>query len=198
MDKRFLKALPVAGVLAGVLVVSAFSILWKREALKGVLSASNLPVYARVPEFKLTERSGRQVRLRDLKGVPWIADFVFTRCAGICPMMTSKMSALAREMPEARLVSFSVDPEYDSPEVLAGYAKNYDADSDRWFFLTGPRETLNTVTIELHMNKIDEPMMHSASFVLIDAAGTVRGYYDSNDSDALEKLKRDYTLLAGR
>ena len=198
MDKRFLKTLPVAGVLTGVLVVSAFSILWKHEEIKKGPSALELPIYGRVPGFKLAERSGRQITLRDLKGTPWIADFIFTRCAGICPMMTSTMNTLAHEMPEARFVSFSVDPEYDTPEILAGYAKSYEADGQRWMFLTGARDTLNDITTELHMNKIDEPMMHSASFVLIDKAGNVRGYYDSNEAEALQKLKRDYRLLLNR
>lgn len=186
-DKRFLKVLPVGIGLLLVLGVSAFSLFKGKEP--------ELPIYGRVPDFTLTERSGKHVTLKDLAGKPWIADFIFTRCAGICPMMTSKMALLARELPGARLVSFSVDPEYDSPQVLSEYAQNAGA-GEAWLFLTGARDTLNAITTELHMNKIDEPMMHSASFVLVDGAGAVRGYYDSADEEALRKLKRDYAALA--
>lgn len=187
MNKRLLKILPLAVALLVVLGVSGTS-LFKKPAPKAPVG---LPVYARAPDFLLTERSGRDVSLSDLAGRPWIADFIFTRCGGICPMMSSKMADLAKELKDTQFVSFSVDPEYDSPAVLTEYAKNYEADADRWLFLTGERETLNRITTTLHMNKIDEPMMHSASFVLVDAHGAVRGYYASDDPELAEKLKRD-------
>ena len=110
-------------------------------------------------------------------------------------MMSSKMALLAQELKDTQFVSFSVDPEYDSPAILAEYAKNYEADPERWLFLTGERETLNRITTSLHMNKIDEPMMHSGSFVLVDAHGAVRGYYGSDDPAFAEKLKRDVSTI---
>lgn len=192
MDKRFLKTLPLAAALLVVLGVSGTAV-FKKPAPK---PPAELPIYARMPDFVLTERSGRDVSLSNLAGRPWIADFIFTRCAGICPMMSSKMATLARELKETQFVSFSVDPEYDSPAVLAEYAKRYEADPERWLFLTGDRETLNRITTSLHMNKIDEPMLHSASFALVDAAGVVRGYYGSDDSETAEKLKRDLSALS--
>ncbi len=191
MEKRFLKTLPLAAILLAVLGASGIFLL--KEPAPKPLPA--LPIYARVPDFVLTERNGRKVSLSDLAGRPWIADFVFTRCAGICPMMSSKMAGLAKELKGTQLVSFSVDPEYDSPAVLTEYAKNYEADPVQWLFLTGERETLNRITTSLHMNKIDEPMMHSGSFVLIDAHGAVRGYYGSDDPEFTEKLKRDISLV---
>lgn len=192
MDKRFLQILPLAAALLVVLGVSGTTV-FRRPAPKPPVG---LPVYARVPDFVLTERSGREVALRDLAGRPWIADFIFTRCGGICPMMSSKMAALAKDLKDdTQFVSFTVDPEVDSPAVLAEYAKKYEADPERWLFLTGSRDTLNAITTALHMNKIDEPMMHSASFVLVDASHAVRGYYDSNDPAAIEKLKRDHARL---
>ncbi len=175
--------MPLAAGLVVVLGVSAFSVFGKKSP--------ELPVYARIPNFTLTERSGRTVSLADLAGKPWIADFIFTRCAGQCPMMSSRIQTLAGELKEARFVSFSVDPEYDSPAVLAEYAKNYGAD-EHWLFLTGDKDVLNRITTTLHMNKIDEPMMHSASFVLVDSNSAARGYYDSNDPAAIKKLKHDY------
>lgn len=191
MDKRYLKILPFAVALLVVLGASGTALL-KKQALK---PPASLPIYARVPDFILTERNGRSVALSDLAGRPWIADFIFTRCGGICPMMSSKMALLAGQLEETQFVSFSVDPEYDSPSVLAEYAKNYGVDLERWLFLTGDRDTLNRIATALHMNAIDEPMMHSGSFVLIDSAGAVRGYYHSDDAAALEKLKRGVSAL---
>lgn len=192
MGKRFLNILPLAAVLLVVLGASGIALL-KPPAPKAPIG---LPVYARVPDFLLTERSGRKVALSDLAGRPWIADFIFTRCGGICPMMSSKMASLAKDLPDTQFVSFSVDPEYDTPQVLAEYAGRYGADPKRWLFLTGSADTLNSITTTLHMNKIDEPMMHSSSFVLIDGTGTVRGYYDSADATALERLKSDWRTLS--
>ncbi len=186
MEKRFLKTLPLAVILLAVVGAAGIFLLQK--------PVSELPIYARVPDFVLTERSGRNVSLSDLAGRPWIADFIFTRCAGQCPMISSGMAVLARELKNARMVSFSVDPDYDTPPILAEYAKNYGADKG-WLFLTGDREILNRLTTTLHMNKIDEPMMHSASFVLVDAQGAVRGFYESNDPAAIEKLKQDHACL---
>ena len=191
MDKRFLKTLPLAAILLALVGASGFFLL-KKPVVKPL---PELPIYARVPNFVLAERNGRNVSLSDLAGRPWVADFIFTRCAGICPMMSSKMALLAQELKDTQFVSFSVDPEYDSPAILAEYAKNYEADPERWLFLTGERETLNRITTSLHMNKIDEPMMHSGSFVLVDAHGAVRGYYGSDDPAFAEKLKRDVSAI---
>ena len=191
MNQRLLKILPLAAVLLVILGASGAS-LFNKPSPKPPLG---LPVFARVPDFTLTERSGRTVTLSDLAGRPWVADFIFTRCGGICPMMSSKTAALANDLKETQFVSFSVDPEYDSPAVLSEYAKNYEADPNRWLFLTGDRETLNRITTSLHMNKIHEPMMHSGSFVLVDAYGAVRGYYGSDDPVAMEKLSRDVRVI---
>src|SRR5678815_328779 len=103
----------------------------------------DLPVMNTVPEFTLIERSSREVKSQELAGQIWIADFVYTSCGGICPIMTEKMRKLQDKLPEEiRLVSFSVDPETDTPAVLTEYAKKFGADPKRWLFLTGSREAL--------------------------------------------------------
>src|SRR5436190_1690364 len=102
-----------------------------------------LPVMNTVPEFQLIERSSREVKSQELAGKVWIADFVFTSCGGFCPAMTEKMRMVQDLLPsEVQLVSFSVDPEKDTPEVLAAYANKYGADPNRWWFLTGNKDAL--------------------------------------------------------
>ena len=160
-----------------------------------------------VPEFSLINRDGRAVTLRDLAGAPWVADFVFTRCPATCPMMTARMARLNRDLPAdlpVRLVSFSVDPEHDTPEVLERYAQSFQA-PDRWLFLTGDREQILQlsekgfklgVAMELPPGTdAPEPIVHSTRFVLVDGEGRIRGYYDAFDEESMERLERDLAAL---
>jgi protein SCO1/2 len=93
-----------------------------------------------VPDFSLTERSDRSVRLADLAGRVWAADFIYTTCTDTCPLQTARLATLQAEFaaePEFRLVSISVDPSRDTPRVLRAYADHFQADRERWLFLTG-------------------------------------------------------------
>ena len=193
----------VLGLLAVTLVgfVGVTAFLWGREQGR---RPSPLPVYGSVPDFELTERSGRTVRLADLKGRIWVADFIFTSCAGPCPMLSQQMSgfqtALARA-PEIRLVSFSVDPERDTPAVLSEYAARYKADRERWLFLTGDRTTVYRLIREgFRLTVEEEPesegqILHSLRFALVDRAGQVRGYYNGDDPESLRRLLPDVDRL---
>ena len=157
--------------------------------------AGSMPVYGEVPPFTLTEKSGASLNSLDLKGKLWVADFMFTRCAGQCPMMSLKMKGLAKQFPKATFVSFTSDPEYDTPEVLATYASWYKADPKQWLFLTGEKEEISKIAQGLKFSRLDSPDMHSNYFVLVDAKEQVRGYYDVNDKDAMNKLKTDIKKL---
>jgi protein SCO1/2 len=166
-------------------------------------------VLGRVPDFTLTNRDGRTVRRADLAGAPWIADFVFTRCAASCPLITLRMQRLERELPPdlgVRLVSFTVDPDYDTPHVLEAYAESYAAPG-RWLFLTGPRERLHGLIRQGFKLAIDmappagaasekEPILHSTRFVLVDGRGAIRGYYDAFDEESMGRLARDLEAVA--
>jgi protein SCO1/2 len=165
------------------------------------------PVLGQVPAFDLVERSGRALRADDLRGRPWVADFIFTRCAGACPAMTARMAALRREAPEdVVMVSFTVDPAHDTPETLARYAERSGAGSG-WLFVTGDRDALYRLAIEgfkLGVQEVppqeqvdgtDGPFLHSSHFVLVDRAHRVRGYYDSTDAEALGRLRRDLSAV---
>jgi len=94
-----------------------------------------------------------------------------------------------------RFVSFSVDPERDTPEVLASYADRYEAEKGRWFFLTGPGEEINRILREFFLSPVEEPAMHSVRFILVDGEGRIRGYYDSSDSGSINQLIHDATIL---
>jgi cytochrome oxidase Cu insertion factor (SCO1/SenC/PrrC family) len=159
--------------------------------------------YGQVPEFSLTDQEGETVTRGDLAGKVWIADFIFTNCAGTCPMITETMSRLQRALPkEVHLVSFSVDPARDTPEVLAEYAKKTSADRERWHFLTGDKNTLYDLSIKGFKLALDEttgtevePITHSTRLVLVDQEGKIRGYYGGTDEEDMKRLFTDATDL---
>ena len=156
-----------------------------------------IPVYGKIGEnFHFTEKSGATVSLDDLRGGLWVADFIFTRCPGQCPMVSLKMSGLQKLLPEKiRFLSFSVDPAHDTPAVLAEYAKNYGIQNGRWLFLAGDKNETNRLLADLHLGKVDEPNAHSLRLILLDAQLRVRGYYDSMDNASLQKLVTDANIL---
>ena len=163
----------------------------------------DLPVMNTVPEFTLTERSARSVKNQELTGQIWIADFVYTSCGGICPIMTEKMRKLQDMLPEQiRLVSFSVDPDVDTPAVLTEYAKKFGADPNRWLFLTGNKESLFKLSKEgFKLAVADdsgtelEPITHSSRFVLVDRQGRIRGYYSMDEPSELAHIVSDAKSL---
>ena len=155
-----------------------------------------LPVYGQMPSFQLTQQDGKRFGNEQMKGALWIADFMFTRCPNQCPLMSVQFSALQKKLPkEARLASFTVDPEHDDPQTLKAYAQNYQADPDRWLFLTGDPPVIRRIMNDLHLGRADDPGMHSLRFVLLDKALRVRGYYDSTDAGSLSKLAPDIGRL---
>lgn len=162
-----------------------------------------------MPAFTLVERSGRPATLAALRGQPWIADFIFTRCGGICPAMTARMAALRARMKgtPVRFVTFTVDPRHDTPEVLTRYAAAAGAGDD-WWFVTGPARDLLELSVEGFKlaamenapgaETADGPFLHSSKFVLVDAEGEIRAYYDSEDDAAVRQLEADARRLASR
>jgi len=162
-----------------------------------------------VPDFALVSQRGDTVRLRDLAGRVWIADFIFTRCTSTCPMMTERMLDLEDALTDVsrlRFVSISVDPVYDTPARLAEYAASYGADPERWIFLTGEKAAVRSLSVEGFRLGVEEAtsadkaagaemVMHSTRFVLVDARGHIRGYYDGISPDAMKKLQKDVRRL---
>jgi len=167
---------------------------------------ASLPILGTVPPFALTERAGSPLRSDDLAGHVWVADFVFTRCPDFCPALTSRFARLQDRLGAAadpvRLVSFSVDPTHDTPEVLQGYATRAGARTG-WFFVTGPRDTVAAILRDgFHVAYADDgppatPITHSDRFVLIDRTLHIRGYYHGTDEADVDRLVRDATALNG-
>ena len=163
--------------------------------------------FGAVPEFALTERSGARLTLSDLKGKVWLADFIYTACQDTCPLESATMANLQSDLAgePLTLVSFSVDPERDTPAVLADYAERFHADRTRWLFLTGGKNDLYRLVQEgFHLSAIpitedaahsDGDVYHDAHFVLVDGAAEIRGYYESSDPAALKRLRADAKKL---
>jgi cytochrome oxidase Cu insertion factor (SCO1/SenC/PrrC family) len=164
-------------------------------------SAMEVPVMGWVPEFSLTEASGATVRRGDLIGKVWIASFLFTRCGDACPLLTRHEVQLQTALPardDLRLVSFSVDPDWDTPKVLTAYAHTFGADQSHWWFLTGDKKQVYHLSIDgFRLTTQDGdpakemPILHSTKLVLVDRHGAIRGYYDSTDHNDMQKLVRD-------
>ena len=164
------------------------------------------PVLGEAPGFQLLGRHGSPVTLDDLRGEPFVLAFVFTRCVAVCPAMTAQMERLGRSLPageEPVLVSVTLDPEHDTPEVLAEYAALRGA-PESWLFLTAEdRETTVRLAregfklpVEVDTGDPQNPIVHSTRLVLVDAEGRIRGYYDALDPEAMEVLERDLRALS--
>ncbi len=180
-------------------VVPALFVLGLFIVLSGPRENDGLPVLSELPNFNLTNQVGAPVGLDDLQGKIWVADFIFTTCAGPCPIMSNKMAGLQnyfRLHPEVQFVSYTVNPEYDTPQVLAQYGQRYGAQSDRWTFLTGAIEDIHRLAAEgFKMGSMDTPVNHSTYFALVDGRGRVRGYYNSEDEPAINTLIYDIQEL---
>lgn len=170
-------------------------ILLATVLLAGCRSAKPPEVLGRVPPFRLTAQTGREFDSSALQGKVWVADFIFTNCPGPCPRMSSQMGLVQRgasDLPDVRLVSFTVDPERDTPEVLAAYAVRYHAEPGRWFFLTGPRESLHALSRDaFKLGSVDGGLEHSTRFTLVDRQSRIRGYYLTSEPDAIDRLLTD-------
>ncbi len=161
--------------------------------------ARDLPDYYGVPEFRLTTQDNAAFNSLSMRGKIWVADFVFTTCTTFCPRMTALFERIQEADPGVALVSFTVDPDTDTPDLLKAYARNNRADPARWTFLTGPRDTLKSVRQEtFKLGEMETPLMHSNRMVLVDREMRIRGFYDSTDADAFERIMTDVRLLQAR
>lgn len=152
----------------------------------------------------LLERSGKPMDIEDLKGKVWVASLIFTRCTTTCIPMCGEMVALQEEFkdePDFRIVATTVDPAYDTADVLDKFGKSYGADPDRWYFLTGKAEDIRTFAVEslrLPWNA-DDPVTHSVHFVVVDREGKIRDYFQQPRPEEMKRMRTVIKeVLAGK
>ena len=203
--------IPIAAVLGigGLITIGALT--FRHGAGPAGLSPDGPRVLATLPEFVLADERGASLDLYDLRGTVWVADFIFTRCRDTCPLITRQMGGLAKEvaatpaLKDVKLVSFSVDPAFDQPDVLREYGRANGADPAHWTFLTGTREAVRGLVrdgFKLPVGDQDDPKMpifHSQHFALIDRDGRVRGAFNALTEEGRRDLRAALTkVLAER
>jgi protein SCO1/2 len=206
----------------GLALVAGTAVLWGmrfrlrsslREVRNPTPQASRaLPVYFQVSDFTLTNQNNQPVSVADLKGKVWVADIVFTRCTGPCPKITRAMKQLQDALPansQAKLVTLTSDPEYDTPAVLRAWADRFGADSNRWMFLTGTKKQIVSAAVDSLKFIVQDKeakdredqndlFIHSTVFILIDRQGRFRGSYETyGEGVDFNKTKADLVEAIG-
>jgi protein SCO1/2 len=178
-------------------------LLWVRNVEVAALRQRSISAYGTVPGFQLTNQNGQPFGSAQLSGKIWIADFIYTTCPGPCPMISSRMSELQKPLQktDVHLVSFSVDPDKDTPEVLRGYADKLQAEPGRWDFVTGAKSAIYKLSHDGFKLAVSDGRdaqgipVHSTRMVLVDRHGQIRGYYDATEPEAITKLLADTNHL---
>ena len=169
---------------------------------------ASLPVLGQIADFTLTNQAGDVVSLANLRGHVWVADIIFTRCAGPCPRMTRQMKELQDALPpasRARLVTLTTDPDYDTPSVLKAYGEGFGANPERWTFLTGTKKEIAALAIDsLKLTAIEKKaaerenpqdlFIHSTIFVVVDKQARLRGVFESSGDGVDPALVRSEIL----
>ena len=184
-------------------VLTAAFLFWVRQAQVQRMARRTIANYGMVPPFELINQDGKAFGSAQLQGKIWIADFIFTSCAGPCPMISSRMSELQRplENSDVHLVSFTVDPATDTPEILRAYGERLHARPGRWDFLMGTETALYSLIkdgfklgVSDGSGELGVPV-HSTRAALVDRRGVIRGYYDLTAPDTVTKLLADTSHL---
>lgn len=201
--------MPLPLLLLGValgLTIALFGFARKKRS-----DATKLPTIAHVPAFEARDQRDRAFRAEELRGSIWIVDFVFTSCPVVCPRLTARMAELQGRVEKlgklpvpVKLLSISVDPENDTPPVLAAYGAKYGAHDATWTFATGKTEDLDRVVVQGFKQRYDKAdptlgimeVMHGDRFVLVDARADIRAYYDTAEPGALDRIVADVERVA--
>jgi len=161
-----------------------------------------LLIYGTVPDFALTNQSGRVVALSDLRGKVWVADIIFTRCPGLCAKMTGQMSQIQAGLPAdlpVKLISLTADPDFDNQEVLKRYGERFGATAGRWHFLTGKKIDLYRLATKGLLLVLEEVkpeqrqsendlFVHSTLFVVVDKQGRIRASFEGLEPSSRQKI----------
>jgi protein SCO1/2 len=153
------------------------------------------------PEIKLTDENDQSFSTSQLRGHPWVADFIFTSCGNVCPIMSARMLEVQQQTPtNVDFVSFTVDPQTDTPAVLKAYGQRLKSDFARWHFLTGSAAQMGDAAYQMKISvkpaDASFPIMHSNKFLLINPAAKVVGIYDGTNAEDVKRLIADAKTLA--
>ena len=158
----------------------------------------------KIANFSLTNQNGNRISQRDYQGKIYVADFFFTTCPSICPIMTNNMAYIQSKImddPQVKLLSFSVTPEIDSVPQLKKYALEKGVNDKKWNLLTGDKKEIYTLARKSYFVVKEDgdggphDMIHTENFVLVDPEKRIRGYYDGTDKAAIENLLADLKTL---
>ncbi len=167
-----------------------------------------LPKLGKISTFSLTDESGKAFSAADLQGKVWVAAFFFTRCRSACPIISRRLRALQQDEQKrgghVHLVSFSVDPENDTPAVMTAYAKQYHADLSTWSFLTGDYDVIKKLAGDFKMALEGDSkqggsgmqLTHASQLALVDGKMQLRGYYSTKSDADMKKLASDAARLS--
>ncbi len=203
------------GIRWGWAGFAAVAVAWL--TLRAVMAGPAAPVarLGAMPAFEMADQHGRAFGDRSLRDEVAVVDFFFASCTSSCPRLTAKMLGVQQAVEErerslghplpVHLVSITLDPENDTPDVLAQYAKTHGADDARWSFLSGRSEDLDRVVVKGFKTTFERSdpsagiatIMHGEWIVLVDPSGTIHGYYAANDPERMAALAQDAIRLAG-
>lgn len=167
-------------------------------------SLQHVKKYHKIANFSLTNQNGNRISQRDYQGKIYVADFFFTTCPSICPIMTNNMVYIQSKImddPQVKLLSFSVTPEIDSVPQLKKYALEKGVNDKKWNLLTGDKKEIYTLARKSYFVVKEDgdggphDMIHTENFVLVDPEKRIRGYYDGTDKVAMENLLADLKTL---
>src|SRR5947209_20185145 len=189
-----------------IALVTLALLLWLRNVEVAALRQRTVSSYGTVPSFQSVNQNGQPFGSAQLAGKIWIADFIYTMCPGPCPMISSRMSELQKplEKTNVHLVSFSVDPDKDTPQVLRSYAEKWQAEPGRWDFLTGPKSAIYKLSHDSFKLAVSDGSdaqgipVHSTRMVLVDRHGQIRGYYDATETEKVTKLKKQQQTMLNK
>ena len=201
MADRDTKQIIKWSLLGFIIVMVAANFLVGTRETSTPSSQPVLPKISTIHSFSLTNQFGKKITLNDLKGRPWLADIIFTRCPTVCPRMTQTLGELRAKLPSTlRYVSLTTDPENDTPAVMKAFAEAHGSNDSNWHFLTGPKadlmrlaiDDLKLISVPKEASKRDNPndlFVHSSLYILVDAKGRIRKSFEYDTTNLLEQVK---------
>ena len=213
--RKYKRFFLVLGLLSAVIVFLFFRALQPNPVLPIYQPAMVDPVlvdesiqyvkkYHRIVDFSLTNQNNETITHSDYDGHIYVADFFFTTCPSICPIMTDNMvhlQSMLKDLPEVKLLSFSVTPDIDTPQVLQAYAEKKGVDQNRWNLVTGDKKEIYNLARKSYLvvqedgSGDEHDMIHTENFVLVDASRRIRGFYDGTQRDAMDQILADIQIL---